>query len=117
MLQPVDYFKCLSDETRLRCILILHVEGELCVCELTHALDLSQPKISRHLAQLRQYGLLTDSRKGQWVYYKIHPELVPWVIDFLDETIKAVEQCVIYQQDILRLKNMVDRPVGGSCCK
>ncbi len=46
-------FQLLSDPTRLRCLLLMQVEGELCVCELTHALDLSQPKISRHLAGAR----------------------------------------------------------------
>ena len=48
-----QFFKALSDLTRLRMLVLLSHEGELCVCELTHALDEIQPKISRHLAQLR----------------------------------------------------------------
>ena len=116
MLQPVHYFKCLSDETRLRCMLLLHREGELCVCELTHALALSQPKISRHLAYLRQYGLLNDCRKGQWVYYKINSTLPEWAGFFLNEVADALEENSLYQQDIIRLHKMTDRPVGESCC-
>ena len=117
MLQVVNYFKCLSDETRLRCMLLLHREGELCVCEITHALDLSQPKISRHLALLRQSGLLSDDKKGQWVYYKINPVLPEWVGGFLKETVIVVEETSVFQQDILRLQRMTDRPDGEQFCE
>lgn len=117
MLQVINYFKCLSDETRLRCMLLLHREGELCVCEITHALDLSQPKISRHLALLRQSGLLSDDKKGQWVYYKINPVLPEWVGDFLKETVIVVEETSVFQQDILRLQRMTDRPDGEKFCE
>ena len=117
MLQVVNYFKCLSDETRLRCMLLLHREGELCVCEITHALDLSQPKISRHLALLRQSGLLSDDKKGQWVYYKINPVLPGWVGVFIKETVIVVEETPVFQQDILRLQRMTDRPDGEKFCE
>ena len=60
MLSPAALFKCLSDETRARATLLIAREGELCVCELVCALDDSQPKVSRHLAQLRGCGLLLD---------------------------------------------------------
>ena len=106
MLSPQDYFKCLSDETRLRCMMILYQEGELCVCQLTAALELSQPKISRHLAQLRQMGLLIDNRVGQWVYYKIDPELPAWSLAILAATEQAVAHHSQYQQDRQRLRNL-----------
>ena len=77
-LAPLQVFKCLSDDTRLSLVLLIAQEGELCVCEMTHALDLSQPKVSRHLAQLRQCGLLCDQRDGQWVYYRLAPDLPAW---------------------------------------
>jgi ArsR family transcriptional regulator len=80
---PVDIFKALADDTRSRIALLIAREGELCVCELTAGLDLSQPKISRHLALLRSNGLLTDRRQGQWVFYRLHPDLSPWVITLL----------------------------------
>ncbi len=48
------------------------------MCDLMAALDESQPKISRHLAQLRKSGILLDRRQGQWVYYRLHPELPEW---------------------------------------
>ena len=82
-LSPVSVFKCLADETRARMTLLIARQTELCVCELTAALNESQPKISRHLAQLRECGLLEDERRGQWVYYRLHPQLPEWVSQML----------------------------------
>ncbi|MBB3229451.1 metalloregulator ArsR/SmtB family transcription factor [Halomonas stenophila] len=82
-LDPLRLFKCLADETRLMLMLLIQREGELCVCEMTHALEESQPKVSRHLAQLRRCGLLEDRREGQWVYYAIAPELPGWAARIL----------------------------------
>jgi len=112
---PVQFFKCLSDESRLRCMMLLHREGKLCVCELTHALDLSQPKISRHLAQLRHCGLLTDKRKGQWVYYQINRELPRWARAMLDTAVAATKQDERYRQDYERLRTMNARPKEARC--
>ncbi|MGA8136631.1 MULTISPECIES: metalloregulator ArsR/SmtB family transcription factor [Pseudomonas] len=109
---PVELFKCLADETRSRVVLLVAREGELCVCELTAALELSQPKISRHLAQLRQGGLLADRRQGQWVFYRLHPELPQWVSTLLQGTLQASEQWLA--ADIRRLQAMNDRPLR--CC-
>jgi ArsR family transcriptional regulator, arsenate/arsenite/antimonite-responsive transcriptional repressor len=112
---PTTLFKCLADETRLRCVVLLHKEGKLCVCELTHALDLLQPKISRHLAQLRQSNLLLDSREGQWVYYQINPALPAWVFDILDATVKEMGDEHKQQNDFDRLRAMEDRPEMKRC--
>ncbi|MGR8935963.1 MAG: metalloregulator ArsR/SmtB family transcription factor [Gammaproteobacteria bacterium] len=105
MLNLVQLFKCLSDETRLRCVLLLQQRGELCVCELTNALQLSQPRISRHLAQLRAHGLLQDRRQGLWVYYRIHPNLPPWALALLHESVTAVANDPLFAQDHTRLQN------------
>lgn len=86
---PELFFKLLSDETRLRTVLLLHAAGELCVCELVEALEDSQPKISRHLAQLRASGVLVDSRRGQWVYYALASTLPAWAIEVLQATAKS----------------------------
>lgn len=80
---PQTILAALVDETRLRLILLLADEGELCVCELTQALRQSQPKVSRHLALLREAGLLKDRRDKVWVHYRVNPELPAWVRDLL----------------------------------
>ncbi|PKM10352.1 MAG: transcriptional regulator [Gammaproteobacteria bacterium HGW-Gammaproteobacteria-3] len=113
---PAQFFKCLSDDTRLRCITLLHKEGRLCVCELTAALALSQPKISRHLASLRQCGLLQDSREGQWVYYRINPELPAWTWPLLQNALAAVESTGHFKNDQVRLQQMDARPDTPLCC-
>ena len=117
-MSPTTLFKCLADDTRLRCIALLHNEGKLCVCELTHALQMLQPKISRHLALLRQCNLLLDSREGQWVYYQINPSLPGWVTDILDVTTKQVSSELKQRQDCDRLQTMESRPKTAikSCC-
>ncbi|ENW02129.1 hypothetical protein F938_00240 [Acinetobacter bereziniae LMG 1003 = CIP 70.12] len=63
-MDQVNFFKCLSDETRLNIVTLIVENKELCVCDLTEKLQLSQPKISRHLALLRASGLLQDRRQG-----------------------------------------------------
>lgn len=115
MLTPSQLFKSLSDETRVRCLALLHRQGKLCVCELTYALDVLQPKISRHLAQLRQVGVLLDSREGQWVFYQIHPELPHWAKEILDIVVRQSQFDAKQKADWLRLQAFVDRPGLGRC--
>ncbi|POF43365.1 transcriptional regulator [Pseudomonas laurylsulfativorans] len=114
MLNPAAVFKCLSDETRARATLLITREGELCVCELVCALDDSQPKISRHLAQLRGCGLLLDRRQGQWVYYRLNPDLPTWVRDVLETTLLANADWLAGNST--RLAAMGDRPLNTSPC-
>lgn len=70
MNQLINIFKLLSDETRLR-ILMLLLEEELCVCQITGILDITQPTASKILSKLRDMNLVTDLRKEKYVYYKL----------------------------------------------
>ncbi len=85
-MEPLQLFKILGDQTRLNIVLLLKASGELCVCDIYTALNLSQPKTSRHLAMLREYGLLLDSKQGKWVHYRLSPTLLPWVKNIIDVT-------------------------------
>lgn len=109
---PDTLCKTLADETRARIALLVAREKELCVCELTCALEVSQPKISRHLALLRESGLLADRRKGQWVYYRLHPDLPKWVGKTLKTLLDANQSWL--DENCQRLCAMVDRP--NRCC-
>lgn len=114
-MDPVQFYKCLADDTRLRCLLLITQEGELCVCELMEALQEIQPKISRHLAQLRKCGLLTDNRQGQWVFYQINPALSNWPKRVLAET--ADNNADYLTENRQRLDRMKARPERAqSCC-
>lgn len=114
-MEPVSLFKSLADETRLRLLLLIAKEQELCVCELTAALDESQPKVSRHLAQLRKVGLLQDRRQGVWIYYRISDVLPAWGQEVLGQTLDA--NPAVIKADLKRLAAMGDRPQRlASCC-
>ena len=111
---PTDLFKLLADDTRLSMLLLIHAEVELCVCELTCALAQSQPKVSRHLALLRNAGALLDRKQGQWVYYRLNPEL-PWLAELLHSTRQRFPQFLTTATQ--QLADMGDRPQRqASCC-
>lgn len=110
MIHPETLLKALVDETRLRCVMLLLSEGELCVCELGHALQEVQPKISRHLGILREGQVVQDRRAGQWVYYRLHPDLPEWSLMLLRTLATGLHHSSTHQQDRQRLLTMADRP-------
>ncbi|MBB5921014.1 ArsR family transcriptional regulator [Actinoalloteichus hoggarensis] len=71
-------FKAISDPIRLRLLSLIasHAGGEACVCDLTDAFDVTGPTISHHLKVLRESGLIDGERRGTWVYYRVHPEVL-----------------------------------------
>ncbi len=109
------FFQMLADPTRLRICMLLQGQGELCVCELTQALALSQPKISRHLGQMREAGLVQTRRAGRWMYYRLHPGLQAWMQTVLGSTLDGVAGLSPYKDDAQLLAGMPNRP-GASCC-
>ncbi len=64
-------FKALSEETRLRILKLLE-NGELCVCDITDALNMTQPNISFHLGLLKEAGLIKDRKNGRWIHYSLN---------------------------------------------
>ncbi len=97
------FTKALADQTRLRLLLLLASGRELCVCELTQALELAQPKISRHLAILREASVLQDRKAGLWVYYCLHAELPTWALEVLGNLQSGSADEAIFQLDQQRL--------------
>ncbi|MCA1821748.1 MAG: metalloregulator ArsR/SmtB family transcription factor [Pseudonocardiaceae bacterium] len=77
-LELARLFKAMADPVRLRLLSLIasHAGGEACVCDLTDAFDLTGPTISHHLKVLRESGLITGERRGTWVYYRVHPEVL-----------------------------------------
>lgn len=97
MKQTAQLFKALSDETRLR-ILGLLLDGELCVCELMAILALPQSTVSRHLAYLKNSGLVDDRRAGKWMHYQLAAG---------DSALHA-DLLALLQQDLARLPQIRD---------
>lgn len=112
---PENLFAALGHEVRLRCLVLLLREGELCVCELTHALELAQPTVSRQLAQLREVGWVEDHRQGLWVYYRVNTELPAWAQEALATTAAGLSATTPYVNDRQRLAGMPNRPSPRGC--
>lgn len=110
MMKAETLFRILSDGTRLRAVVLLALEGELCVCELCAALGVSQPKMSRHLACMREHGLVQIRRRKTWIYYGLSPELPAWARDVIATVARAVENDEPYVSDRMALDRMEDRP-------
>jgi len=114
-ISPSQFFQTLADETRLRCVVLLQQHGELCVCELTCALNLSQPKISRHLAHLKAAGVVRDRRQGVWIFYTLHPQLPKWMSAIIHDTAHNLREQSPFTEDNQRLSQMTPRPNEQSC--
>ena len=69
-------FKALADPVRLRVLsaIAARAGGEVCVCDVSDGLDVTQPTISHHLKVLREAGLVTSERRASWVYYRVVPQ-------------------------------------------
>ena len=109
------FFRMLSDNTRLRALMLMQRMGELCVCELTQVLNLSQPKISRHLAQLREYEIVSTRRDGQWMYYRINPEIPAWALAVVQQTLSGIGDSGQFYADFVSLNNMT-KQTKTTCC-
>lgn len=101
--RPVSrLFKALSDPTRLRIVALLAHE-ELCVCHVEGALGLSQPLISRHLAVLRNAGVVSHRREGSWVYYRLEKQADPICEQHLKALVKSFSRHAQLGRDVQRL--------------
>jgi ArsR family transcriptional regulator len=77
--------KALADPARLRLLsIVASSEGqEACVCDLIEPVGLSQPTVSHHLRVLTEAGFLSRSKRGTWAYYRLQPDALAGVADFL----------------------------------
>jgi ArsR family transcriptional regulator len=108
-------FRAFSDRTRLR-ILHLLLPGELCVCHIVDVLDLSQPKVSRHLAYLRRTGLVLARKEGLWNYYRLAPAQSAFHEKLLQCLGTCFREVPELTQDAQRLKKSVASWSAASRC-
>jgi len=114
MQQTAQLFKVLSEVSRLRILALLQY-GELCVCDLMEVLDMPQSTVSRHLAKLKERGLVQDRRSTVWCYYSLAEpgtELVRRVLQVLGQELVQTEQ---FQHDRQRLHAFWARERDGLC--
>lgn len=107
------FFIALADRTRRR-ILNLMREREICVFYFTEVLDVSQPKISRHLAYLRGAELVSARREGKWMYYRIVEPEDFYAAQILRETLEWLGSQERMQKDYERLETfLVESEAAG----
>lgn len=102
MVSMQTFFTALADRTRRR-ILNLIREQEICVCFLTEVLEISQPKISRHLAYLRNAEIVSARRDGKWMYYSIIEPKDFYAAQILHGTLDWLKSQERMQKDYERL--------------
>ncbi len=102
-------FAALSDPTRLR-LLNLMDGREVCVCYFVEILKQSRPKISRHLAYLRNAGIVSARREGKWMHYRIVRPADAGAVAILDATLDSFKQDREMQTDRTRLSKACCEP-------
>ncbi len=105
-------FRALGDETRLRMVALLS-HGELCVCHLEQALDLSQPNVSRQLGILRAAGVVDGRRDGSWMYYSLAEQEHEAVKSMLEQLVKTFGAERTIRADHTKLR----KSCGPNACK
>ena len=92
--------KLLGDKTRLTIILLLK-ESDCCVCEFVELFDMSQPSISQHIRKLKDANLVTDSRKGQWIFYSLNRDS-----DYYDVLQSIIKHLPAQEEKIIQLQKL-----------
>lgn len=103
-----QYFKALSEEVRLRIVMLL-THGELCVCDIMEVLDEPQSKISRHLSYLKSSGIITSKRVGVWMHYALserQDETLDAQIEFMRERLSHLPD---FSGDIVKMEVLKGR--------
>ena len=108
-----QHFKLLSDSTRLRLLMLVDRE-ELSVAELAAITQLAQPRVSTHLAKLKEAGLVSDRREGVFVYYRMAGSIKDKSLNALWELLRTNTSDPLIQQDFERIPQVLNARGGGS---
>jgi ArsR family transcriptional regulator len=114
-MELIRIYECLCDATRLR---LLHVlaQGPLCVCHFQEILDEPQVKISKHLAYLRQHGLVEAGRQGNWMVYALPAK----PSRELQANLACLQDCAaenpVLRRDLARLKKLAPHEAVAAVC-
>lgn len=108
--------KALADPTRVRVLAALR-DGELCVCELSDVLDVTQSTLSTHLQVIRDANLVQTRKEGKWVYYALNTDtrrLLKGMFGFFAD---ELADAPLLRRDEARLKKRLAEREDGACCR
>jgi ArsR family transcriptional regulator len=103
----IRLYKALADENRLRIMNLLR-RGELCVCKITEILSMPQSRASRHLACLKNAGLVHDRREGLWIHYSLVDSSSPLHEKILETLDHLSDESPLFVQDVKALEKKGD---------
>ena len=104
--QIVNALKAISDEGRLRIVMLLHFKQDLCVCEIKEIIGLSQPTISSHLKQLQGAGILESSKDGLWVNYRLAKDMDENIKNIIGQIYDSIGKDRELQRDLKRISEI-----------
>jgi len=113
MVEVVAIGRALADPTRVRIIAALR-SGELCVCELVDALDISQSSLSSHLQICRQAEVVNTRKESRWIYYSLSTRY-GLLIERIFSELQTVGRDEQLRRDAMRLKKRLRMRQGGRC--
>jgi len=106
--EHAQFHKALAEPVRLRILALLGVRDSLCVCDLVTVLNLSQSTVSRHLAYLKNQGIVTSWREGTWMHYAIDKNLKS--LNILQTSLSVLEKLELVINDISALESYEKSP-------
>lgn len=106
MRELTNIFKILADETRIR-ILVLLYHKKMCVCQMQGVMKESQPKISKHLAKLRNMGFVKDEREEKFIFYYLDKDN-KILVSMLENILSNIDDYPTLKDDLIRIRNTDD---------
>lgn len=101
-----EIFKAFSEDVRLRIFGMLADGREVCVCKFSEILNSTYSKISRHLAYFKRNKLVLARRKGQWMYYKLNPDVDKKYLELFAATRNLVRESKQAKNDLKKLQEL-----------
>ena len=102
----IQVFAALANETRLRCLHLVAINTEVCVCEVVEALNISQPAASKALNALKAAHLLTDRKDANWNYYALNSAMPKWLAAIVTATVDETANDTVFTADQKRFTQL-----------
>ncbi|MGD9025879.1 MAG: metalloregulator ArsR/SmtB family transcription factor [Desulfobacterales bacterium] len=116
MFEFMNITKALADVNRVRILMALYGQEELCVCQLIDMLKLAPSTVSKHLFILRNARLVNGRKEGRWMYYRLNIDGASSVVtSALEWVIRSVDEDPLIQQDDERLSEILSEPAALRC--